>query len=136
MASSGINNATLLKISIDGANINNLISNNDDLSMDARDITTKDSGGDQDLAPGKKSGTLTFESLFDEAATTNYETLFDAWDGRTLVAFIHSTGVVGDNKYSGNAYVTSLSKGGSVEDNMSFSGTLSITSGTTKAVIT
>lgn len=136
MASTGINNATLLKISVDGANIDNLMSNSDDLAMDARDTTTKDSGGDQDLAPGKKSGTLAFESLFNEAATTNYSTLFTAYNTRVTVAFIHSTGVVGDKKYSGNAYITALSKGGATEDNMSFSGTLSVTGGVTEATIT
>lgn len=135
-ATTGIINATLIKISVDGATIDNLISNNMDLSMDARDITTKDSGGDQDLGPGKKSGTLAFESLFEEGATTNYSTLHTAYTGRTLVAWIQSSGVVDDKQYSGNAYVTALSKGGSVEDNFSFSGTLSITGGTTEAVIT
>ena len=136
MASTGINNATLLKLSVDGANIENLITNNMDLTMDTRDITTKDSSGKQDLGTGKTSGSTGFESLFNEAATTNFQTLFTAWNGRIIVAFIYSTGVVGDLKYSGNGYVTSLSMGGGTEDNQSFSGTLSITGGVTEAVIT
>lgn len=135
-ATTGIINATLIKISIDGSTIDNLISNNDDLSMDARDITTKDSSGNQDLGPGKKSGTLAFESVFEEGATTNYSTLYAAYDNRTLVAWIHSSGVVDDKQYSGNGYITALSKGGSVEDNYSYSGTISITGGTAEATIT
>lgn len=79
------------------------------LKRDTRDITCKDSGDWEDALPARKSWTLSGTANLALDATNGWGALFTAWNAGTAVAVVFQTGVNGDKKYSGSAYVTSLS---------------------------
>ena len=91
------------------------------MSMDLRDSTTKSSGGWQDNLGGLRSYELSGDSFVEiatDAATADILELWTAWNARTAVAIEFSaTGMV----YTGNALITSISIDAGVEDNATFS---------------
>lgn len=72
------------------------------------DTTCKDSGAWAENRPGTKSWTASGEGLLAFDATNGFSQLFTAWSAQTEVDVVFQTGVTGDKKYSGKAYITSL----------------------------
>jgi len=101
---------------------------NIDLSVDEIEITSKDSLGNKEILPGKKSGTISGDFL-DDVGSSNYEfsdfyTLFNA---RTLVSVRFSTNTTGQKYYIASAYLTSVSKAAPMEDAATGSYTFTLT---------
>jgi len=72
------------------------------------ETTCKDSSAVSEFLPGAKSWTASVTGNVDFAATNGVEELFTAWTNQTSVALVFQTGTVGDAKYSGSGYVSSL----------------------------
>jgi len=70
------------------------------------EATCKDSGADSEKFPGVKSWTASGEGLFAMDAANGFPDIFAAWKNQTQIAIIFQTGVTGDLKYVGNAYVS------------------------------
>jgi len=96
----------------------------------------KDSGAWDAQLPGLKSWTCNLEGNFAYDATYGYSQLFAAQTGGTPVAVVAQTGVTGDKKYSGSAYVSNLQMDSSGNDApVTFSCTLTGTGAITEATI-
>lgn len=71
-------------------------------------ITCKDSGANAEFQPGEQSWTGSGSMLLDWAGTFSYAELKAAKDAGTSITLVFSTGVVGQKKLIGTAYVSSL----------------------------
>lgn len=85
------------------------------------ETTCKDSAANAAFLPGNKSWTASVTGNLAFDATLGFSTdttgLFDSWDNQTAVAIVFQTAVTGDKKYSGSAYITSLTLNSSGNDN-------------------
>ena len=131
-----ITNSSSVKIAVGGTDIEDLSSVGIDFSMSTRDITTKDSSGDREIAEGLIQVSLSFEGLHDPAATTGFESLQSTFDSRSSITWKYSSGVVGDTEYSGSGYITGLSLSAGTEDNHTFTGSIEGTGAVTATAIT
>jgi TP901-1 family phage major tail protein len=92
------------------------------LSMEPRDITTKDSAGYRALLEGLRSWSMSSSNLVAFDAGYGVEELRAALVARTTVTLRWMTGVSGDQYAQGSAYVTSVEENSpGAEDNVSFS---------------
>lgn len=92
------------------------------LKRDTRDITCKDSGDWEDALTARKSWTVSGTGNLALDATNGWPALFTAWNAGTAVAIVFQTAVTGDKKYSGSAFITSLSMDSSgSQENVTFS---------------
>lgn len=114
----GIIDGTLIRIGIDGEKFLHAQSSDIDMTSATEEISTKDTGGNGEFtetALGKHSwsagaeGLLSGDETIEAEARINYADLFIAWKAKTLVDVTWSTGVVGDQEFSGQAYITNLS---------------------------
>ncbi len=104
------------------------------ISMETRDITTKDSTGYRELLGGLKSGSISVSGLVDEdGAGGAGGTLFNTLDARTAVALVFGFDDTSDDyNYTCNGLCTSLEVSGSTEDNVTYSATFEITGAITQ----
>lgn len=138
----GITSGTDLRISV--ATIPLAYATNCSLSMSAetRESISKDSTSSwQDSSVGQLSASLSFEGFFtiDDTINSNtredFEGVFDVFAAKTQVAWKFSTGVTGDVEYSGNGYITSLEANAPVEEDATYSGTITVSGAVAKATI-
>jgi len=131
MATSGIINGTLLTIKVGGSKLLNSTSASLSLTLDTPEATTKDSGGFQDLIAGVKSGEISFEGLvaYDSGSGSQIGDISDELIGGTQVTWEFSTDVSGDDRYSGNGFISSIEITADMEAPVSYSGTI-VTTGT------
>jgi len=100
------------------------------ISREMRDSTTKDSAAWAANLPALKSWELSGDGFIEVGSTNGQATLFDNLaDGDALTVVF----AVGAETYSGTAYLTSLSMEGGVEDNATYSVSLTGTAALTKA---
>ena len=104
-----------------------------DISEAVRDTTNKFSEGWRSLAEGLRQFSISGSSLFAENATYGEAELFDKLNSREPIFFrlsiqdgsVASTAEVnGNSRYVGQGRITSLSKTGGVEDNVTYSFTI------------
>jgi len=136
MASTGINNGTLVALYKDGAKISNLTSNSFSVSMATRDATTKDSAGWETVLEGLRSAEFSCEGYFAENATVKFTALYAEFDARTAFTVRFSSEVSGDKYYEGECYVTSLESNAPNEDSQTFSCSLKLTGALTEETVT
>lgn len=115
---------SLYKIKVGATNITNLMSSGMKHSTGTRDVTTKDSGADSEFLATLHNWTKDFELIVALDAAYGVADLYTAKLARTPVAVVLSTGVTGDEQWSGNAIITELDIKTGVEDNVMVSGTL------------
>ncbi len=106
-----------------------------ELSSETFDTTCKDSGAWATPVPGTKSWSMSGSANLAFDATNGWNELYDAWTDQTAITVLITTAVVGDKKYSGSAYVTSLSltssgNDGPVTFDFEFTGTGALTEAT------
>lgn len=134
-------NGSLGMISVDGTVIMNCTSVDISQEMSTRDVTTKTSGGNRELLEGMMSWSGSASGFFEDEDADGHKALLTALQARTAVALIYteydSTGTTaasGNTKYTGNIFITSLSRTDGLEDNatweVSFEGTGALTAGT------
>ena len=127
MATSGVMNGTLLGVYVGSTLIAHATEGSISLSMDTRDISSKDSAGTRALLEGMKSGSISMSALYAEDAAYGADELYTAMAARTPLAVKFSTEVTGDHFWSASAYLTSLEVSAGTEDNVSFSATFELT---------
>ena len=124
MASSGVNNGTLIKIYNGSTLITLAKSAGVDLTRAMRDISTKDSLSWKEILPGQQSFKFSVEILHDEAKAVNASTIMADQIAGTMYTVKLSSSVTGDKYFYGNAYLSSISIKTGVEDNETGSFTL------------
>jgi predicted secreted protein len=136
MATTGIVNGTLLTIKVGGSTLLNSTSASLSLTLDTPEATTKDSGGFQDLIAGVKSGEISFEGLvaYDSGSGVQIGDISDELISGTSVSWEFSTDVSGDDKYSGNGFISSIEITADMEAPVSYSGTIVTTGVITQGV--
>ena len=135
MATAGVMNGTLLGVYVGTTLIAHATEGSISLSMDTRDISSKDSAGTRALLEGMKSGSISMSALYAEDAAYGADELYTAMAARTPLAVKFSTEVSGDHFWSASAYLTSLEVSAGTEDNVSFSATFELTGAITYAAV-
>ena len=128
-------NGTLLGVYVGSTLVAHATEGSISLSMDTRDVTTKDSSGMRELLEGTKSGSISVSALYAEDAAYGVEDLMTAWANRTALTVKFSTEVSGDHYWSANAYLTSLEVSASTEDNASYSASFELTGAVTYTTV-
>ena len=142
MPTTGVINGTLMRVTLDGDEVIRPTNCTMSLSMETRETLSKDdTGAWASSAAGTKSGTISFEGLYSQDDTIDADARVDSgavfalFDTGAAVAWELTTGVTGDEKYSGSGLLTSFEAGFPVEENATYSGTITITGAITKATI-
>jgi len=131
-----IMNSTNAYLTLNGTKIANLTNVSFGMTMETRETTNKDSGGNASFLEGKKSWTASGSAMLDFAATNlTLDDLYTLIQARSTVFLVWDTAVSGDSYFYGSCFITELSTEGGVEDNqtysISFQGTGAITKATT-----
>ena len=135
MATSGVMNGTLLGVYVGTTLVAHATEGSISLSMDTRDISSKDSAGTRALLEGMKSGSISMSALYAEDAAYGADELYTAMAARTPLAVKFSTEVSGDHFWSASAYLTSLEVSASTEDNVTYSASFELTGAITYAAV-
>ena len=101
---------------------------------DLRDITSKDSGGYQENAGGLRSFELSTDALQDINADLDFKEFYDDVHERNEVVVRFAERATGgtDVKWEGNGFISSLSMDAGVEENVTYSVTITGTGVVTK----
>ena len=101
---------------------------------DLRDITSKDSGGYQENAGGLRSFELSSDALQDINADLDFKEFYDDVHERNevIVRFAERDSGGTDVKWEGSGYISSLSMDAGVEENVTYSVTITGTSSVVK----
>ena len=130
MAATSIMNSTdvVIQISEDGGTTYDIIgratSASLSVSMETRDVTSKDSAGWQENLEGLKSWSLSGDGLVTYSISGDYETpddLFTLLSNRTLVKVKFGSATSGEIDYTGDAYLVSYEQEAGVEENVTYS---------------
>ena len=137
MATAGKMNTTLMGVYAATTKIAHANDASVSLSMDARSVTTKDSGGYAEYLEGLRSGTITCGALYADDATYGVNDLMTIYTARSAVTVLFSTEVTGDDHWSASCYITALEiNSGGQEDTVSYTATFQITGVITFASVT
>lgn len=109
MPTTGKINTTLLAVYAGGTKITHLTGASLSLEHSTRDVTTKDSAGWRQILEGLRSWNISGSGYMAYDATEGTDELDDYLTGRSQVTVMFSTEVTGDTRYTGTAYMTSLS---------------------------
>ena len=135
MSTANVMNGTLMGVYIGSTLIAHSTEGSISLSMDTRDISSKDSAGARALLEGMKSGSISVSALYSEDGAYGADELYTAMAARTPLAVKFSTEVSGDHFWSASSYLTSLEVSASTEDNVTFSATFELTGAITYAAV-
>ncbi len=139
MASTGVINGTDLRVYVGGLAIGYATSCTLDFSVETKETIHKDSPGTgwTEVTTGSKSGTCTFEGFYNEDSSANKPSgLFALMDAETLVGCAFKTGTSGDTRYDFSGYITAVSFTGPVEENSTFSGTITLSGAPSTTTVT
>lgn len=135
-------NGTLLRIRIGDVAIGYATSCSLEMSAETRQTVSKDSVASwQENEVGTLSASLTFEGFYteDEALTPgtrkSFADIYALFAGKTPVSWSFSTDVTGDDVYSGSGFITALSASAPVEENSTYSGTITVSGAITKGTV-
>ncbi len=130
MAATSIMNSTdvVIQISEDGGTTYDIIgratSASLSVSMETRDVTSKDSAGWQENLEGLKSWSLSGDGLVTYSISGDFDTpddLFTLLSNRTLVKVKFGSATSGEIDYTGDAYLVSYEQEAGVEENVTYS---------------
>jgi len=128
-------NGTLATINIAGTVVSHLVSNGLTREMSTRDTSSKDSGGNKESLEGQKSFGGDCSGWMADDATYGYIDLEVLFEARQAVEVVWSTEATGDTSYTGQCFLTSLTKTSGLEETVTFDCTLEGTGAVTAAVI-
>ena len=129
-----IQNATGVTLSVAGEVMAHATSASLSISRDLRDSTTKSSAGWQENLAGLLSWEMSGDAFIDVSATdASMADCFDIITDVTAPIAIAAVFTVGTETYTGQAFITSLSADAGVEENATFSISLTGTSTLVKA---
>ena len=108
------------------------------VSMETRDTTTKDSAGWQENLEGLKNWSLSGDGLVTYSISGEYETpdeLFTILNNRTAIDVKFGSMTTGEIDYSGKAYLVSYEQEAGVEENVTYSFSITGTGVLTQASV-
>lgn len=120
MAAVEYTNATEFGVYLDGVLVSYSTNASVEVSMDTREVTNKESGGNAEFREAKKSWTISGEFIFSPDATLGYDDLYDALQSREMVTIRFSPEKSGMSYFEGEGYITGLPMNAPVEDNVTF----------------
>jgi TP901-1 family phage major tail protein len=120
-------NGTVYIVTLGGANLPDQTEGSISLSMETRDITTKDSSGFRELLEGTRSGSISVSGLVDDtsSAVTTLMTNFAARSS-FAIKFGVDTGTHDDVFECATAFCTSIETSAGTEDNVTYSATIEL----------
>lgn len=121
MATTGKFNGTDILVYVDGVAVAHATSHSLNVNADMIDATTKSSAGWKDILPGLRDWSIDCEGLVAYDAAEGFSEAFADINSRTQVVVKFSTEETGDKRYTGNAYVSSLSASAPLEDVVTYS---------------
>lgn len=121
MATTGVVNGTDLLVYVGTVAVACATSHTLNIGQDMRDTSSKCSAGYKTQLPGQRNWTIDGEGLFAFDSPYGFSDLYTLWSTRAKVTLKFSTEVAGDKRYSGEAYLSSLSASAPNEDNTTFS---------------
>lgn len=114
-------NGTDLLLSVGGKPIAHSTSHSLEMSTNMRDITSKDTGGWTEKSPGRKEWSAQADALtnygVDASTRTGFIDLFEIWRTGARVQIVSE----GEFTYTGEAYISSLSKTAPDAENTTYS---------------
>ena len=127
-------NGTVFLLSIGGTALPDQTEGSISISMETRDITTKDSAGYRELLEGVRSGTISVSGLVDDdGAGGAGGVLFADLNSRSAQTLVFGFDEATDDyNYSCSAFCTSLEISAATEDNVTYSATFEITGAITE----
>ena len=126
-----IQNATAVTLSVAGEVMAHATSASLSVSMDLRDSTTKFSSGWSESLGGLKSWEMSGDAFVDIAATN--ASMADCFDALIAGAAVAAVFTVDSETYTGSAFITSVSADAGVEENTTFSVSLTGTAALVRA---
>ena len=135
MATTGVVDGRIIQLKAAGSVIANLLSHDESFNTAMRDITTKDSAGDAQFAPGLRSYDVSGKLLFVEGATQGFSAMLTAQQAGTQLTLISASTVTGDTKITYTAYVMTLKKTNPQNANVEIDVTFKITGAPTIATV-
>ena len=128
MATSGVVNGTDLRIYKGGTAIGRATTCSLSISREMREILDKDNTGSWvTSAPGRKSASLSTDAFFTyDTPNVKPEALWSDLDNGTLVTWRFTTDEAGDKAWDGSGYVTEFSVNAGVEENSTYSVTITV----------
>ena len=119
-----VQNGDVLILNIGGVQVGALLSNSFNAAADMLDATTKDSAGAKEYISGEYGWGMSFESLYDPAATEGFsEALGYVKAGTSLDVYWGGT-TAGDAYFNGGALMSSVDLSGPKNEVSSYSGEL------------
>ena len=120
-------NGTVYLISIAGTALPDQTEGSISLSLETRDITTKDSSGFRELLESTRSGSISVSGLVDDT-TSAVTTLMTHFAARSsfAVKFGVDTGTQDDVFECAAGFVTSIETSAGTEDNVTYSATIEL----------
>jgi len=126
-----IQNATAVTLSVAGEVMAHATSASLSVSMDLRDSTTKSSAGWSESLGGLKSWEMSGDAFVDLTSTN--ASMADCFDALIAGAAVAAVFTVDSETYTGSAFITSVSADAGVEENTTFSVSLTGTAGLVRA---
>lgn len=114
-------NGTDLIVYVDDVAIAGSTSHTLNVGNDMRDTSTKSSAGWKDQLPSQRNWTIDGEALFSFVGSVGFTNLFTLLNSKTRVVLKFTTGGSTTTRWTGNAYLSSLSANAPNEDNTTFS---------------
>ena len=136
MATAGIIEGTNVIMKVGGTAVSHTTSNSVSLTKSTRDITTKDSGENEEHAAMRNGGSFTLDGMVADDATYGYSEIYAAIKAGTAVALTWGTFVVGDLEYSQSVIINSLDRDDPLDANSTFSVSGIFTGATTETTTT
>jgi predicted secreted protein len=124
MASTGVNNGTLIGIYIGGVKIAKSTNGSIEFKRATRNVTSKDSAGWMQKEFGLGEWSISGDFLDAEDSAYRFSDLYALLLNKTKVTVKFSSNVTGDKYYQGTALITSLSKQAPMEENVAGAYTL------------
>ena len=139
MASTVFNGTNLLiKIADDGSSpttIGHSTSCTISFTNDMADATTKDSSGFSEVIPAVRSAEISFDGLIDYTdGSSGGAEIAHKLLTRQKCDFTFGTAATGDTVYSGEGFISSCEISGSMEEAVTYSGTITVTGAITESV--
>tara|TARA_R100000808_G_C2091259_1_gene111603 strand:+ start:235 stop:666 length:432 start_codon:yes stop_codon:yes gene_type:complete len=143
MATNGVINGTKFGVYAAGTKIGYATSASISMNHNLRDTSTKDSSGWRDQMEGQRDWEVSVEGMVifvdNSGGAISDKTMDELYSSyiasRTAFTIMFSTEVSGDIKWSGEAYMTSLSADTPNEDSSTWSGSFSGTGALTQATV-
>jgi TP901-1 family phage major tail protein len=114
-----------------------------DMSAETRETLSKDGVSSwAESEVGQLSASLSFEGFFSEDTTINavtvksIEDIFTKFSAKTALSWRFTTDVSTEVVYSGSGYITALNISAPVEENTTYSGTITVSGAVTQGSIT